>query len=166
MNRQIHAHSQYVIDIERISFLWPTISYILCANENGATVKQNRTVLRGSKASSKLSSDTKNTAVRPLADVFFQECSRLLQIKPTSDQTSENARVKRFWKATFLDMRLINISSFLPAGRRLFQIEIVEQNVQVHVVWNRNLINTVHVAWIGVRISRTFQSVVCNGTTF
>lgn len=39
-------------------------------------------------------------------------------------------------------------------------IKIAEVDVHLHAMWNWNRINTVHIGWVSVWISRTFQSIV------
>ena len=57
------------------------------------------------------------------------------------------------------------IFSYLHAIRMAFQVKKVEVNDQLLVKRNRDLINTIKVAWIVVRISRTSQGVVLDRTT-
>ena len=53
----------------------------------------------------------------------------------------------------------------VPTGVVVLQVKGVKPDPHRHAVWNRNRISTVHVIWIGVRISGTLQDVVCNATT-
>ena len=55
----------------------------------------------------------------------------------------------------------INLTGYLPATGVVFQRKIIKGNMQPHIQGNKNIINTINIAWIvAARISRTSQHVI------